>query len=304
MIRHLAHKEIEKDKWDACIDNSLNAIIYTYSWYLDIVCPNWEALILDDYIAVMPIAVNKKYGIKYIYPPYFAQQLGVFSKETISQELVENFLTAIPDRYKFIEMTLNTHNTFDTAVYTTKKNTNLELRLDKPYLALQKYFSEDTQRNIKKADKHKVILQKEIDPTLIIKKFRENTGKKITNLTTKHYQTLLTLIHACRKKGFAQCWGAFTQDHILCAGVIWLIKDSRSIFLFSATDNEAKKNGAMFFLINTFIKENAELNFILDFEGSNIPGLARFYKGFGSTEHIYLQVKKNNLPKLLRLIKQ
>jgi hypothetical protein len=59
----------------------------------------------------------------------------------------------------------------------------------------------------------------------------------------------------------------------------------------------------MFFLIDKFIQEHAGEKIILDFEGSNLPGLARFYKGFGSDDFVYLQVRKNNLPKLVRWLK-
>ncbi len=35
---------------------------------------------------------------------------------------------------------------------------------------------------------------------------------------------------------------------------------------------------------------------ILDFEGSSIPGLARFYKGFGANPSNFFLLKYNNLP--------
>ena len=303
MIRYLKHNEVDKNKWDECIDHSVNNLIYAYSWYLDIVCPNWNALAEDDYKSVMPLTAGKKYGIEYLYPPYFAQQLGVFSKEELSKEKVVEFLNTIPAHYKFIELYLNIQNTFEFSGFDVKKNTNIELDLNSSYEILRKKFSEDTKRNIKKAEKHGLALKKNIPPAEIISIFRKNTGKKITNLTDANYKALLTLINACIKSGYAQTWGAFIKEGKLCAGVVWLKKHNRSIFLFSATNAEAKKNGGMFFLINSFIKENAGKEMILDFEGSNLPGLARFYKGFGSKETVYLQIRKNNLPKFVRWLK-
>ena len=303
MICHLKHSEIDKKKWDDCIDNSVNSLIYAYSWYLDIVCPNWNALVEDDYKSVMPLTVGKKYGIDYLFPPYFAQQLGVFSRGKLSKEKVEEFLNAIPSDYKFLELYLNTQNTFEFPDFEVKKNTNIELYLHSSYETLRKKFSEDTKRNIKKSEKNNISLKKNISPSDIISIFRKNIGKKISNLTGKNYKTLLILINTCIEKGNAEVWGAYTKENKLCAGVVWLIKNNRAIFLFSATNAEAKKNGAMFFLINTFIREHAEEKIILDFEGSNLPGLVRFYKGFGSAETVYLQVRKNKLPKLVRWIK-
>ena len=302
MIRYLKHNEIDKKKWDSSMDQSENTLIYAYSWYLDIVSPSWCALMEDDYSCVMPLTGNKKYGIDYLFPPYFTQQLGVFSKNKLTQQQIENFLNAIPPQYKFIEANLNTKNTFDLSGFRLKKNTNIELNLNHSYETLRKKFSEDTKRNIKKAEKHAVQLKKSVSASDIISIFRKNTGKKINNLTEKNYKVLSTLINTCLRKGHGEIWGAFSQEK-LCAGVVWLTKGDRAIFLFSATNQEAKKTGAMFFLIDKFIQEHAGQKMILDFEGSNLPGLARFYKGFGSEEYVYLQIRKNNLPKLVRWIK-
>ena len=303
MISHLNHKEIDKKKWDNCIDNSINTLTYAYSWYLDIVSPGWEALVEGEYESVMPLTGNKKYGIHYLYPPYFAQQLGVFFKKKKSQEELEEFIQAIPQQYKFIEINLNTQNCYEFPGFEIRKNINIELNLNSPYETLRKKFSEDTKRNIKKATKNQVSIQKNIPPEEVISIFRKNTGKKITNLKDKNYKVLLNLINTCIQKGYAEVWGAYS-DGKLCAGIVWVIKNNRAIFLFSATNQAAKKNGAMFFLVTTFLQEHAEEKMILDFEGSNLPGLAKFYKGFGSDEYVYLQVRKNNLPKLVRWIKE
>jgi hypothetical protein len=61
LITYLKHTEIDKYKWDACITRASNSLVYAYSWFLDVVSPNWDALILDDYTAVMPITHRKKY---------------------------------------------------------------------------------------------------------------------------------------------------------------------------------------------------------------------------------------------------
>ena len=107
MIRYLKHTEINKLKWDECIRNSSNEIIYAYSWYLDVVCPEWEALVEDDYVCIMPLPLGKKYGFTYAYPPLFTQQLGLFSLLEIAEGKTMEFIAAIPPHYRYIEMSLN-----------------------------------------------------------------------------------------------------------------------------------------------------------------------------------------------------
>jgi hypothetical protein len=45
-IKYLQHKEIDKAKWDACITNAPNGLIYGYSFYLDCMAKHWDALVL------------------------------------------------------------------------------------------------------------------------------------------------------------------------------------------------------------------------------------------------------------------
>jgi hypothetical protein len=56
-------------------------------------------------------------------------------------------------------------------------------------------------------------------------------------------------------------------------------------------------------IINSFIREHSGEKLYLDFEGSMDANLSRFYKSFGSKEIVYLQIRKNNLPVLLRWLK-
>jgi hypothetical protein len=88
-IKHLAHIEIDRQKWDACILNACNSLVYAESWYLDIVSPNWEALILGDYEYVMPLPVKKKFGVSFLVQPPLTQQFGIFSSNKIDEEIIE-----------------------------------------------------------------------------------------------------------------------------------------------------------------------------------------------------------------------
>ncbi|MDP3354122.1 MAG: hypothetical protein Q8S44_10335, partial [Flavobacteriaceae bacterium] len=67
MIYYVKRQNLDIEKYDTCIDRALNSRIYAYSWYLDIVADHWDALILNDYEAVMPLPWRSKYFIKYIY---------------------------------------------------------------------------------------------------------------------------------------------------------------------------------------------------------------------------------------------
>ena len=101
MIRYLTHNQIDTRRWDECIEQSPDALVYAWSWYLDVVHPDWEALVEDDYETVMPLAGGKKFGINYLFQPFFTQKFGVFGKNKVSEGIIQEFLDAVPEKFQF-----------------------------------------------------------------------------------------------------------------------------------------------------------------------------------------------------------
>lgn len=304
MIRYFKHYDIDKAKWDACIEKSTNGIIYAYSWYLDIVSPGWEALVTGDYDIIMPLTQRKKYGIHYLYQPYFTQQLGVFFSGKPDEQIVGNFLNAIPSSYRFVEINLNTFNKISLPEYIIKSSLTHELPLNDTYENRYKQFSENNRRNVKKAEKSHLKIVYDVNASDIINMFRKNRGKDIRNLKNKDYDMLQKLIEECNRRGVAEILGVKTSSSELCAGAFFVEKNGKKIFLFSAINEEGKKYSAMFFLINHVIKKAILCETKIDFHGSNDSDIARFYKGFGAQEINYYKAKKNKLPVILRMIKK
>ena len=87
-VHYITYQQIDKSKWDNCIDTAANGLVYGYSFYLDAMAKHWDALVLDDYEAVMPLTWRKKFGIRYLYQPAFTQQLGIFYKGTADAEML------------------------------------------------------------------------------------------------------------------------------------------------------------------------------------------------------------------------
>jgi hypothetical protein len=302
LIRYLRHQDIDKAKWDECINKSLNSFIYAYSWYLDIVCPGWGCLAEGDYMTVFPLTARTKFGISYLYQPYFTQQLGVFSQSPVSEVNIRDFLNSIPSEFKFIEICVNNDiSKLKSRKSKVKSNLNLELDLNKSYQDIYENYSTNAKRNLGKASKASITLKKLTDIDLIIDLFSNNKGKEINNLKKCHYLTLKNLVKVCVEKGRGIIYGVYTSENKLCAGMVILKSGKRNIFLFSGSDEISRNNGAMFFMIDNLIKELAGRNEILDFEGSNDKNLANFYKGFGAKEKFYYLIMKNSLPLHIRI---
>lgn len=304
MIQYLNHKSINKKKWDELISSSPQEIVYAYSWFLDCVCPDWEALVKDDYEAVIPLTQNKKASVSYLYQPFFTQQLGVFSKKEMDEKAVDEFLENIPDKFRFVEINLNTKNIFSSKDFKHEKKITHHLFLSKPHDKIQARYNENTKRNLKRAIKHELKISPSIKPVELINMFRKTQGKKISELKKQHYTLLENLMKKSLQLKRGKLVGTKDETGKWCAGCFFVYGKNSIINLFPASTDAAKQNGAMTFLIDSCLKENEMSGKNFDFEGSNISSIARFYKGFGAAEVNYFRIRRNQLPWLFKWLKK
>jgi hypothetical protein len=301
MIRFLKYEEIDTKKWDACIRDSFNGNIYAYSWYLDVVAEHWDALVQGDYERVFPLTWKKKFGISFLYQPFFTQQLGIFSKNILTTEIVNEFLALIPPCFKHIEIFVNAYNQPDQKKYTVEQQINHELDLIKPYQNLCRGYSKNLKRNIKKASQKNLSIVKNIKVEKVVDLFRNNRGQQIKHLGDHDYKRLRRLLYACVYKNAADVYGVFSGENNLVAGAVFINSHRRTTFIFSGLSDEGKSLGAMPFLMDSFINEHSNKHLTLDFDGSNDENLSRFYKSFGAKTTNYPKLLINNLPFYLKL---
>lgn len=295
MIRYLERNDISDQKWDQCINRSFNGMVYGYTWYLDIVAGEWSALVENDYESVFPLPFKRKLGIAYVYQPFFTQQLGLFSRNLVSTEKVQAFLDAIPQHFKRIDLNLNTLNKCDGDQVSYLPQLNHELDLIKSYKSIREEYSTNLKRNIKRAASAELTVMKNIKPDGIIRLFRESRGKDIGHLRERDYLTLKRLLYTSIYKRKGQILGVFSDANELIAGAAFIISNKKAIFIFSGMSEEGRNKGAMPYLIDSFIQSNCGKHLTFDFDGSNDPNLARFYKSFGSKECFYYRVTIDRL---------
>jgi hypothetical protein len=298
-IQHLGREQIDTARWDACVSNAVNERIYAYSWYLDQMAANWGALVLGDYEAVMPLPWKKKYGIKYIYQPFLTAQLGVFGKH-LSSELITDFIAEIPSSYRLTEISLSSANSFEHPQLFMRKN--YILPLDKPYAGLFSRYNENNQRNCRKALQSGCEAEKGFDVEKVIalataqmKQYGVAAGDNVTR-----FRSLYKELDA---KNMAFTYG-IAQNKNLLSSAVFFISKNRAYYILVGNDAGSKSTGASHALIDAFIKDHAGSNIILDFEGSDIPGLAAFYACFGAVQENYPFLKINRLPFFLKWLKK
>jgi hypothetical protein len=300
-IQYIPFKEIDKEKWDACIEESSNGLIYAYSWYLDTMSLHWDALVLGDYEAVMPLTWNKKFGVYYLHQPWFCASLGVFSRKKITGKTVEHFLNAVPYKFRYWDIYLNQHNLFSNDYFPLTERTNYILPLNKAYETIAGGYRTNLKRNIKKAEAASLVVKKGIALKDILIPAKE-TMQRISPISEEELQRFAKLFKKVIQHEHAETLGIYLKSELLAAAVFFH-SHKRWYYILVGNNPNGKTIGASHYLIDRFIHAHAGEDTILDFEGSDIRNLAFFYSSYGASEEKYPAIRLNKLPKLLKWLK-
>lgn len=278
-IVRIEHSKIDFEKYDACIENSKQGVVYAMSWYLNAVFENWSLLIADDYKIVMPLPLKKKFNISYALQPQFCQQLGLFSADEIGREQLSAFIGELPF---FYNLNFNWQNAELMTDGVERPNYVLEMS---SYENMAKAYSSQCFRNLKKAynEDLKVV---NIDSDRYLAFLKQNSSSWLNN---SQLNILGKVIKSAFMHNCAEILAVERSTEIIAA-VFFVNFKNRKYYLSPVSDEEGKRCNAMTFLLDSVLKRNADSRFILDFEGSAIEGVARFYKGFGAKNQPYRNV--------------
>jgi hypothetical protein len=293
-INYLIHNQIDKQKWDLTITDSPNGLVYALSWYLDIVSPSWDALILGDYEIVMPLPAKSILGQRLLIQPIFAHQLGIFSKNTITPDLTIKFIEETIKHFKFIDIKLNKDNpTIEKRPFYKRKTQILDL--SKSYNEISEQFNRSLKSNLTKSKRTDFVFTICNDPDVLINAMRSMYERKnVDGVKKSDYQNLKRIIEYSIRSGIGKIYCALAYEQVYSA--IFVLYWKNRAYTFYGTTLLGREKRSMVALMDYYIKENAGKNLILDFCGSNIPGVAEWNIGFGAQDYNYSGVQMNRLP--------
>jgi len=269
--------------WDACILRSCRPLVYAGSTYLNAICnQNWDALVYGDYEAVFPLPVKRKWGIGIVYQPFFCQQLGLFAPKGFPLGYAD-FLNAIPRRFLKVGLHLNPEFSLPDTVI---QRCNLLLDLNRPYENINEGYNTDARKNLRKCSDAGISVESCTDFGAAIALYREVWGPLNLVLKAFHYQSFENACKALQLTDDALCFRAVQGDKVL-AYAIFLLSPKYLHYVCAAPTPEGRKLGVMHAVIDHIAKTKTLQGFSLDFEGSEIPEVAAFYKKFGAMEERY-----------------
>lgn len=304
MLKFKNRLQIDERAWNECIEKSLPSLPYAFSWYLDAVAENWSGLVFGNYEAVMPLVFLKKLGVPCIYQPHYCQQLGFFSKKELKGKPQNEFLKEAAKKFPYIQMQLNASVKEIAEAFKLKKKKNLLLPLSANFNSLQKNFSENHKRNIAKAKKAGLVFSEELPLKDFQTFYLKNLNPEKEKVEPKHEKIFKQVTQSIFEKQKGKIFvvvGDNTNNGSSAktlASIFAILHQNRIIALINSSSEQGKKNGAAHLLFNAIIEKYSGSKFILDFEGSSVPSVARFYEGFGAEEETFYLWQTNLLKQL------
>lgn len=263
-----------------------------YSWYLNAVSCSWGAVVSDDLKTIFPVTYTTKVGVSQFHQAIFTREFSVIG----SGFTIEDVLSFLNNRFKLVQFRtnekINSVKDQEKRVFQT-----IDLKND-----FENKYSTNAKRLIKKANKNFTFKKvKCIDE--LMKLVNDNIAHKIKEFTPSNLSKLKNLMEVAVKNQMGGTIAVFNENQIVAAG--FFLKDkSRITYLKGASTDLAKKNGAMYGLMDYAFQSFKNECSTFDFGGSNIDNVAVFYKKFGAINKTYYNYTINDLPLWFNLLKK
>ncbi len=291
-----SHK-VNPIKWDSCIKQSFNGLIYASSDYLNHLADNWTAIVIDDYAAVMPVPWRKKFGIKYTYDVPFIQQSGLFPGDhSISLSQIIPYLFSIC-RYG------DYHYNFANLVPDAESRTNFVLPLNSPYGTIEERFAKNTKQDINRALRNELVyVAGNVDETIDL--FKKIYGRRVRHISSGQFQRFKGMCSQLEKENRVVVRKVTDARGSILAGIL-LLKDDRRLYnMINVSLPEGRSTNANSLLFSRIFLEFQQSGLLFDFEGSEIEGIREFYRKFGAFDQPYYKIHFNKLPWPLSVLKK
>ena len=295
MIKRLKYHEIDFNKYNACIENSLQNSDYAKREFLDIVTgKSWELIIYDDYEAVMPVPLIVKFGFKIVLMPKLCQQLGIFSNQdsVYINNLFYNYLT---NNYIVLFYAFNGNNEVS--------NIGLKKSYIIPkdqYSEVKKRYSIHRRRNVRIIGdlENNIIFRNSLkseDRTFFVENMKGIKKKEDASIYFDLMQTLyeqkLMNIEILEYK-----------NQIESIAGLYCGKTNHYLSLF-VNKNPLSNTNIPSVVIDNYLKKTiADQDF--DFMGSDVENVAKFNERFGAIAYKYPIVSNSKKEVLIQILKK
>jgi len=299
-VEYVSHADIATQQWDQCIKSSFNGSVEAYSWYLNLFCDQWDALIEGDYKTVMPLPVKRRLGQTLVYMPPLIRQLGIYSPEQLSIERTSDFLTLLRKIFRCINIGINKYTPVPEGLFPICHEAFYELDLIRPYLRTVKDYSQECKNRIHLASARQYSIVRGLATNDVITFLKREKIRIETAVMENDFKMLRMLIASLVRYKAGELYGAYDKVNMLSCVALFVWSNTSAMLIFSAATPQAFKDNAHLLLYDHFIEKYSETNVTLNFEYKDIHHTPALYSSFGATESQFRQICMNHLPFFMR----
>jgi hypothetical protein len=301
MVQIIPFNQIDKAKWDACITNNSNGLIYATTAFLNAMVKNWKGIVINDYETIFPLCIKQKFGIQYLYTPPFIQQLGFIGNNEL---VTKNIIAAIFETVKYGSVNLNFGNTNFNTIQQCKVHNNFVIDLNQKYHYIKANYKKSIDYSLSKASKQNLKYTTDISFENAVENYQKHNQQALQHVNLDDYKNLRKVLAILQKEEKVIVRKVVNSANETLSIAV-LLKDNKRIYnLINYTNNEGRQAEANYFLYDKILEEFTETPLLFDFEGSDLPGIKSFYEKFGATNQPYFHWHFNQLPFFLKRIKK
>lgn len=279
--------------------------VFCQPWWLDTVCKSWDLALVERQeaiIAIFPYSVETKLGITLIRPAPLTAFSGplILDKTIIQREkLIAELIQQLPSSGFHFFNTMPDVNLADYAGfedYAIKERVTYQIALRTTEAAMFENLEGKRRNDIRKAMK-----ELHVDNTaLSAEEFSSWQDRMFSNKQVKNPYSVALLekvFQAARHQNASLSLKAIDNNGH-CYGAAWFLYDKEVMYyMLSATHPEHRHRGAIGLLIwHAMVQANEMGLKIFDFEGSQDPGIASFFRKFGGQQKKYFSFEKTTAP--------
>lgn len=308
-------KDIDTGQWDLFVSQSPQGNIYHCHQYLTNLLPQWEAVVITEgaqIVAAMPYECHQKWGIRYARQPFFAQYLGILFCEKsdntyknleFQKKAVQAIHETLPSNIKLLDFHFAPQFNYDLALlwlgWTQRMRFTYWVDISKGYEVFLQSSASHVRREIKKTDEAGIQIKVENSPEKVVGILKMAKPEAAKGVEAHYFQALINNSRHYFETQQSCCLIAYDVERPI-AGIIYFFFKNKMIYYQGSTLPEYKNSGAMTKIIAESVRLYGARYQYLDFDGSMMEPIERFFRGFGAFPVRYSHFTLNRLPLLAR----
>lgn len=314
----VSFKELPIQKWDNLIDDSAESSIFGLSWYLKIISPSAQFILIfeeEELVAGMTFDLKEKYFLKYSLQAIFSQHTGIFIRNRafkstqhlykFKQEIVETIIKNIPKNISLFQQNFSPKFDFEQAFhwhgFSISTRFTHYLDLTQSFEEFKKSLPKGTKYNLKQAEKSAISIEESTnfqEIKEILQQIVESTSEKssilneVRDLIKNGKADLLVKIAELAQKNNACKFFLAKHENKTVGYSLFLTHQEKITYLSGFTLSKFRKSGVSTKLLVHVIEDSLEKFDIFDFEGSMQKGIGEFFRSLGGIPVKYSSVVK------------